>query len=182
MKTAFTSLYLTRRQPESQQRFLFHGKLVHVQWHRSMLVHSSIGGKGSTMTQTEKSLQSSPLGPVLLIDNMMASLLLSDTAARGRTATGWENLRQNMSHNSRCIVCECRQCISSIYQHMHLTATSANMHVAQAAAATTVQSGNLSTGAGSPSCINAKLACAVCCSPDCRTALSWAQNSRKVAA
>lgn len=60
---------------------------MHVQQHRSMLVHSSTG-EGRTMTRMEKSLQRSPVGPVLLIDDMMASLLLMDTAAWGSTATG----------------------------------------------------------------------------------------------
>ena len=106
MKTAFTSLHLTWFQLESQQRLLFHDKIVHVQWHRSMLVHSSTG-EGPTMTRTEKSLQRSPLGPVLLMDDMMASLLLRDIAARGRTATGWENLRHEMLHDSSCIRVGC---------------------------------------------------------------------------
>ena len=70
--------------------------------HTGMLTHQSTGA-GPTMIRMEKSLQRSPLGPVLLMDEMMASLLLMDTAARGRTATGWENLQHVMSHNSSCV-------------------------------------------------------------------------------
>lgn len=50
-----------------------------------------------TMARTEKSPHKAPLGPVLLTDRMTAALSLIDTAARGSTATGWENLQHASS-------------------------------------------------------------------------------------